>query len=178
MIVEIREAKPTFTIIGSLIAFVLQVAIAPNIAIFDAMPNFLLVFTVMNAMLTKKLRSCCTGFILGLLYDLLAQGALGIMSFVLTIIGYGVSSLNKDLFTSGWVAQAIFLLIASFFGELLHAVFLSILGYDTDFLASLWMRMLPRSIYDALFGLIIFPLMDRFRGGPRKDSKALKGKFD
>ena len=173
-----QNKSTSFTLIGSAIAFMLQVILAPNIAILDVVPNFILVFVVLNSMFSTKVRSSLTGFVLGLLYDFVSQGALGIMSFVLSIIAYVISSLNKDLFANSWIAQAFFLLIAAFFGELLHAVFLSILGFDNDFLMSLGMRVLPGSLYDALFGLIIFPLMSRFGSNRKRDTGMLKGRFD
>jgi len=175
--VETSRFKPSFTVIGSILAFILQVSLAPNIAILDVVPNFILVFVVLNAMFSPQIRSCFTGFFLGFLYDCVSHAALGTMSFVLTIIGYAVSSLNKDLFTGSWAIQTFYLLIAALFGELLHATFLSILGVDNDFLLSLGMRVLPGTIYDALFGLIVFPIMARSKGSKRKDSGLLKGKY-
>ena len=174
---ESRQVSTSFTVFGSILTFMLQVILAPNIAIFDVVPNFILVFVVLNAMVSPQIRSCFTGFFLGFLYDCVSHAALGTMSFVLTIIAYVFSSLNKDLFSGGWVIQAFYLLIAAFFGELLHATFLSILGVDTDFLVSLGMRVLPGTLYDALFGLIVFPLMARSRSSRKRDPGLLKGKY-
>jgi rod shape-determining protein MreD len=172
-----RSAGISFTVVGSLIAFLLQVIIAPNIAILDVVPNLILGFIVLNAMFCSSIRSSLTGFTLGVLYDLSAQGSLGIMSLVLALVGYSVSSLNKELFAGSWRVQALFLLVASFFGELLHAAFLSILGYDPDFLLSIGMRVIPGTLYDALFGLIVFPLMHRFWEKRKKKSDLLRGKL-
>jgi rod shape-determining protein MreD len=178
IITEARGPKLRFTVIGSLIAFLLQVMIAPNIAILDVVPNFILGFVVLNAMFCNNIRSPLTGFLLGLLYDFTAQGPLGIMALVLAALGYGVSSLNKELFASGWLIQAFLLLVAAFFGELLHAALLSITGYDPDFLLSVGMRVIPGALYDAVFGLIVFPLIWRFGTNAKKDPDMLKGKFD
>jgi len=167
-----------FTIVGSVITFVLQVMLAPNIAILDVVPNLLLVFVVLNAMYSPKTRALVTGFILGLSYDFLSVGALGTMAFVLSVIGFSVNSLNKDMFTTNWVSQAFVLLIAAFFAELLHSVFLSILGFDSDFITSLIMRVLPGSLYDALFGLIVIAIMSRFSSFYKRRRMSLKGRFD
>jgi len=176
--VNTKKTSASFSFFGSLIAFIAQVFIAPNIAILDVVPNFMLVFVVLNAMLGSRVRASMTGFILGLLYDFISQGTLGVMSLIFTLIAYITSSLNKDLFAGSWVPQAFFLLLAAFIGELLHAIFLSILGYDTDILRSLGMRVVPGSIYSAVFGLIIFPIMHRFDSGRRNNARRLKGRFD
>jgi rod shape-determining protein MreD len=175
---DARDPKLSFTLIGSLAAFLLQVSIAPNIAIFDAVPNFILGFVIINAMFCTTIRSTVTGFLLGLLYDFIAQGPIGALSFVLAIVGYGVSSFDKEMLSESWGAKAFFLLIAAFFSELLHAAFLSILGYDSDFLLSVGMRVVPGTLYVSVFGLIVFPLLQRFNRWRKDDPKALKGKLD
>jgi len=167
----------SYTIVGSIVAFLFQVILAPNIAIQNVVPNFLLVFVILNALSSTKTRSTLTGFILGLLYDFLSVSALGTMSLVLSIIGYTVNSLNRDEFESGWISQAFVLLVAAFFAELTHSVFLSILGFDDNFVMSLWMRVLPGSIYDALFGLITLFIMSRTSAGKLRKRGAMKGRF-
>jgi rod shape-determining protein MreD len=178
MMRESRRTRLSFTVVGSLLTFILQVTVAPNIAILDVVPNFILGFVVLNAMFSNTIRSSTTGFVLGLLFDLTTQAPLGAMSFVLAIVGYGVSSLNKELFSGRWQVQAFFLLGAAFFGELFYGVLLSVLGYDPDFLLSLGMRVLPGALYDAVFGLIVFPLMQRFSTQRHGKSDLLKGKLD
>jgi rod shape-determining protein MreD len=174
---ETRDIRLSFTVAGSFVALILQVVIAPNIAILDVVPDFILCFVVVNALFSNKIRSSLTGFILGLLYDCIAQGSLGIMSLVLTVVAYGVSSLNRELFVNSWRIQALLLLIIAFMAELLHAVFLSVLGYDSNFLLSVGMRVIPSALYDALFGLIVFPLMYRFNERRKKDPGILRGKL-
>jgi rod shape-determining protein MreD len=177
MVTETRSARLSFTLIGSLVAFLLQVMIAPSIALLDVVPNFILGFVVLNAMASNKIRSSLTGFVLGLLYDFTAQGPLGVMALVFALLGFSVSSLNKELFAGGWPIQALLLLIAAFFGEFLHAAFLSITGYDPDFLLSIGMRALPGALYDAAFGLIVFPLIRRFSNKTKPEPEMIKGKF-
>jgi rod shape-determining protein MreD len=175
---ETRLVGRTFTLAGSLIAFLLQLIIAPNIAVLDAVPNLILGFIIINAMYSNNIRSTLTGFILGLLYDLIAQGPLGIMSFVGALVGYGVSSLNKELFSGGWPVQALAFLAAAFAGELLHAASLSILGYDPNFLLSLGMRVVPGALYIGVLGLAAFLIVHFIRERGRQDPGVLKGKFD
>jgi rod shape-determining protein MreD len=166
-----------FTVIGSIAAFILQVLLAPNIAVFDAVPNFTLCFVVLNAMLCTQMRSSITGFVLGLAYDLLTSGALGVMSLVLSVLGYLVSSLNKELFAGSWAVSACFLLVAALLGEFLYAALLSILGVDSDFIRSVGMRVVPGTIYDGLFGLVIFPLMKHLNDRRNRQPDFLKGKL-
>jgi rod shape-determining protein MreD len=173
-----RETNLRFTVIGSVIAFLSQVMLAPNIAILGVVPNFILGFVVLNAIFSGKTSSSVTGFILGLLFDLVAHGPLGIMSFALALLGYAVSSVNKELLSGSWAIKAFLLLVAAFFGELLHAALLSIIGFDSDFLTSFVMRTLPGALYDAVFGLVVFPIMYRFDLNRTREPELLKGKLN
>ncbi|MDR1013949.1 MAG: rod shape-determining protein MreD [Coriobacteriales bacterium] len=172
------SAPPLFTAVGALVAFLLQLMLAPNIAILDAVPNFILGFVILNAMRCNTVRSTLLGFLLGLLYDLMAQGPLGILSFVGALVGYSTSSLGRDLVSQAWPVRAFALLLAAFVGELLHAALLALLGYDPDFLLSLGMRVVPGALYLGVFGLVTFLLMHLVEERSRKNPGALKGKFD
>ncbi len=164
-----QQVRPSFTIIGSLIAVLLQLMLAPSIALFEIAPNFILCFAVVNAMFSGEIRSTIAGFILGLAYDFIAQGALGAMTLVLTILSYGVSSLNKEAISISWTVQAFFLLISAFLGEIFFAAELSIIGQDNDFIRSVGMRVIPVTIYSGLIGLIVFLVMSRIKTKKRPE---------
>lgn len=175
---ETRGTSIRFTLIGSALGFLTQVMLAPNLAILGVVPNFILGFVVLNAMFNDKIRSSVTGFVLGLLFDFIAHGPLGIMSFVLALLGYGVSSINKELLYGSWGIKAFLLLVAAFFGELLHAALLSIVGFDSDFLTSFAMRTLPGTLYDAVLGLVVFPIMYRLDLKRMREPEKLKRKLN
>jgi rod shape-determining protein MreD len=149
------------TTIGVIVTMLLQVILAPNVAINDVIPNFALVFTVITAIRHDAARAQVVGFLLGLTYDLISQGPLGVMSLVLALLGYSAGSLGKSMLSGGWLLQLVILLVAAFFGELLHSVILAVIGYDSNFSMSLLMRVFPGTIYDAVFGLVIFPILAR-----------------
>jgi len=166
------------TLVGSLAAFLLQVMIAPALAVNDVVPNLMLVFVVLTAMTHDTTRATAVGFVLGLLYDFVSQGPIGTMTLVFTLLGYSVSSLNKGMFSENWIIELVTLFVAAFFGELLHSVVLAIIGYDGDFLSSLVMRALPGMVYDTVFGLILFPILSLVsRRTRRRDFGALKRKL-
>lgn len=150
------------TVIASIVAVLLQIIIAPNIAIGGVVPNFLLVLVVVTAITYGSTRACVLGFILGLVFDLIGAGPVGVMSLVLALLGYMVGAVNKSMFSDGWVIPIITLAIAAFIGETLYGLVLTIIGYETSFFVSLVSRMLPGALYDTIFGLILFPLFSRF----------------
>jgi rod shape-determining protein MreD len=172
---QATQAPVSFTVVGSIVTILLQLMLASSIAVFDVVPNFMLCFAVINAMFSREIRATATGFLLGLMYDFIASGALGSMALVLTLLAYGVSLLNKEAISISWTIQAFFLLVSAFVGELLYAAELSIIGYDNNFLMSLGMRVIPNTIYSALIGLIAFLIMSRF--SKRNQPPSLRGKL-
>jgi rod shape-determining protein MreD len=159
MNIDTRKPRYAVTVIAAIITVLLQIIIAPNIAINGVVPDFILVFVVVTAISHDTVPSMIVAFILGLVYDFTCSGPIGLMALVLTIIAFAVSSLDKELFSGPWFIEVITLLIASFFGELLYAVVMAIMGLENDFLSSFVYITLPNTVYDALFGLIIFPIL-------------------
>ncbi|MDR2196752.1 MAG: rod shape-determining protein MreD [Coriobacteriales bacterium] len=165
-----------FLPVCAVVAVMLQIILAPNIAIRGVVPNLILVVVVLVAMRSEVLPATVAGFLLGLVFDLVTAGPVGGMSLIMALLAYSASSLKKDLFEGNWVAQVLMLLVAAFAGELLHNALYSIIGYDRDFFASLLLRALPGALYDSLFGLILFPLLQRFTSSRKgAGSKLLKG---
>lgn len=139
---------------SALVAMFLQLVVAPVIAIFGIVPNFVLVATVIIALHNGPVRSTIAGFILGLFIDLFALGPIGAMTLVLTLLSYAVSSLNKGSFTGGIAMNMIIMLVALALGEFFVSIIYSIVGANPDFLFSLLLPVLPSIVYDAVIGCI------------------------
>jgi len=150
MNVDSRRQRISILILIGLVALILQVVVAPSIAIFSVVPNFIVVAVAMVALVNNATRSALYGFILGFCYDLLSQGPVGVMALILTIMGYAVSTLNKGSFISNRVIEMAAAVIAVFVGEVLHGVVLAIIGYDADIVYSLLFRALPGALYEAI----------------------------
>jgi rod shape-determining protein MreD len=151
---ERSETKILSTVITALIAVLLQIVLAPSIAIAGVVPNFVLIAVVISAMHNNPIRSTVLGFILGLVFDFTTQGPIGCMTLILTLLGFGVSSINKGAFTGGLLVNTIILLLAALAGELFNSIVYAIIGIDSEFLYSLLVKVLPATVYDCICGLI------------------------
>lgn len=148
------------------ISALLQIALAPNVAIRGAIPNFLLVAVVCVAMLTDSRTGCLVGFFCGLLFDLVGIGPLGVMTATLTLVGYLTGYFAKNLITESLTATMIFLVVCALISELIYCIFLAITGEVASFGQSLYMRVLPSAVYDTIFAAICFPLVRRYLKTP------------
>lgn len=157
-------------IVSALVGIILQLVLAPVITLFGVVPNFVMITVIITAVNNGPVRSTLFGFILGLVFDFCSLGPVGSMTLVLTILGYGVSSLNKGSFTGGIVVDMIVLLVAVALGEFLVSVVYAIVGANQEFLLSLIQRVLPAIVYDAVLGfvlLLIYRALVKNRSGGR-----------
>ena len=79
------EKNNLVLVVGAIVAFVLQIALAPAVALFQAQPNFLLAYALVVAIVIPTQAGPVLPFIMGLLYDLTGTGPVGGMALLLVI---------------------------------------------------------------------------------------------
>ena len=145
--------------LGGIVALLLQIIVAPNIAAFYAMPNFILVYVGIIAMVRPEGWVYGMAFVLGLLYDLLGNNPVGLMAALLLIVVL-VASRSFILFNNDTVFIPLMVSVfSSLLVEVLYAVSLLMFGLDVSLGDALLLRALPCALYDCAMGLIIFPLV-------------------
>ena len=79
------EKNNLVLVVGAIAAFVLQIALAPAVALFSAQPNFLLAYALVVAIVIPTEAGPVLPFVMGLLYDLTGTGPVGGMALLLVI---------------------------------------------------------------------------------------------
>ncbi len=157
---------------GGVIAVLLQVIVAPNIAIFSAMPNFVLAYTGIVAMLCRENKIIVLAFALGLAYDLLGSNPVGLMAGLLVLVAF-IAGRAYDMFGNDTVFVPLAVsMVCSLLVELVYALALAALGLDMPLGDAVLLRALPCAFYDAAMGLIVFPLLAMFL---KPSARAQKG---
>ncbi len=159
-------------IVGGVVAVLLQIIVAPNIAIFSAMPNFVLAYTGIVAMLCRENKIVVLAFFLGLAYDLLGSNPVGLMSGLLVLVAF-IAGRAYDMFGNDTVFVPLAVsMVCSLLVELIYAVVLSVFGSGASLGDAILLRALPCAFYDAAMGLIVFPLLTVFL---KPSARAQKG---
>ena len=158
-------------IIGAAIAVILQVIVAPNIQVLDAVPNFILCYAVACAVANPRNPRYIMVFIIGLMYNLAGQGPLGSMALVCLLATFLASFALRALETDTIVFPIITIAIMCFLGELGYGLLLMACGLNVGFLEALLHICLPCGLYDTVLALIAFPLIRRFVFGGKKQSE-------
>lgn len=155
-----NRALPTIAALA--IGGLLQVAVAPYLAIGGIVPNFLLLIVVTLALVEGPAWGCVSGFVAGLMFDLIGTGPVGPMALVLSVVGYATGTLQANLFAEGWLLPLTVLGVASITAELAYGVLLAVLGQAGGLWSALWTVMLPSALYNVALGLLVYPVLARF----------------
>ena len=151
-----------FTVVGALVALLLQVVLAPYIPVFSAIPNFIVAYTCALAIARSHSFGPVMPFVLGLLFDIVGGGPIGAMAFSLTLFSSVASRVfsgasNDTVFMAGaFVALAVLLV------DLSYGVFLLLFGYNASLFEVIAYRIFPCFVYDVILSIIVFFVVHRF----------------
>ena len=157
----ISERLPV--IVGAVLAVFLQMYVAPYIMLFGAVPNVIVCFTMLMAVLGARSFGPVLPFVLGLLFDLFSGMPIGAMAFSLTAFSTLVwrffATANNDTIFMEFVAIALGILLV----ELSYNIILMLCGATgAGFLESIVYRTLPCVLYDLVIAAVLYPLVARF----------------
>ena len=153
-------------IVGAIIAVALQVVLAPNIAIFGVVPDFIMAYALAVAVACVGQTGPVFFFVLGLLFDLLGSGPVGAMAFLLlaasALVQRAFLALDNDT-----LFVPLFLVIVSTLAiEVVYALLMLAFGVSAGLFDALFLRALPCTVYSGLLGVAFYPLCVRFLGRP------------
>jgi len=148
-------------VISILVAAVLQVGLAPNLAISGIVPNFMILVVVTLAFVQGPTAGTVAGFSAGLLLDLLGSGPIGLWALVLCIIGYVSGMLESKMFARGWVLPVTVVFLAVFGAEAGYGLAQSIVGVETVFSEAMLQVVLPGAIYNTVLAILVYPWLAR-----------------
>ena len=147
--------------IGAVLAVLLQVLISPNIAIFHAMPNLLVVYTLIVAMVAPGSSHVVLAFCMGMISDLLGYGPVGAMPLLLMLACVAASRIHGAFANGTLFIPLVVLAVAILLIEFLYA-FIAVGVAGTSPLDAFVYRALPCTLYNCVIGLVLYPLAARF----------------
>jgi rod shape-determining protein MreD len=144
-----------------LVALILQSSIAPYMAVFGVVPNFLFLIVITLALTEGPVAGAVSGFVGGLLFGLLGTSAVGPYALVLCVVGYVAGMLSANMFAEGWLLPVSVVALASLTTEIAYGIVLAILGSGTPFWGSLLTIMLPSAVYHTVLAVLVYPWLAR-----------------
>ncbi len=122
---------------------VLQLALAPNIALGNGRANFALVFAACIALSRGGSQSVVCGFFAGLFFDLTTTGPIGLMSFVLTVTSYFLGSEQRNRMSGDFAASVVTYSAAALASTLVYCLAMLLTGNSSSVVDAVVFRAVP-----------------------------------
>ena len=163
------EKNNLVLVVGAIAAFVLQIALAPAVALFSAQPNFLLAYALVVAIVIPTEAGPVLPFVMGLLYDLTGTGPVGGMALLLVIACFLASRVFSLMDNDTLFMPVTIFVVATFAAEMLYGALLIGLGLSASPVDAFLYRALPCTLYDCAVGLVVYFVMARLLAGGAQD---------
>lgn len=139
----------------------LQTAIVPLLTIGGTAPDLFLILLFGLSLSVGPELTAAAGFLIGLYQDSLSGAPLGLNAFTLSLIGFLVSRLNRQVKTTQLVGRFTLLCLAGLLSGLITLLLLRFFHASRPLASALLWTALPGALYTAMLGtglLAIWPL--------------------
>ena len=150
-----------------IVAAILQLVIAPQLALFGGRINFMLVLTAVLAVSGDARTLVYIGFFAGLFYDLTTVAPIGLMALLLTIAGSLTAALSRGIAPGASMESLRMTGVAILAVNVVYTIALFALGSETNLLIALGVHGLASTVLDllvAFLALAFVPQADSGRG--------------
>ena len=151
--------------VTALVAVLLQVFIAPHIAIGYAIPNFAVALCLAAALVRFEYGNPAIPFALGLVFDFVSGGPVGAMAFALTVLSTFEAWLYERVRNDTVFMAVAVLGVCVLLTEMLYGMIFLLFGYASGILEAFVYRSLPCAVYDFVLALVAYMVMSRFFTG-------------
>ena len=155
------------------LCFVLQVALAPNVALGNGRINFALVYAACFALSVGGREGVICGFLAGLVFDLTTTGPVGLMSLLLTCMADLVGLEGRNRMVDGMADAMASFGISSLVVTVVYHLVMLLMGQAGSIADVLFLRTLPTFALTFVAFLPFAYFMTRASGGASRGSKGL-----
>lgn len=144
---------------ASAVVVVLQILLAPVLTVFSVVPSFIVPFVFVLSLMRRPDTTYVYAFVLGLIADLLSQTPVGLSSLLLLASSFALSRAFEVLDATTPAMPLLSVVSVSAVFELVFMIVLLITGYQASFIELLLYRVLPRLLFDAAIGALLYLIM-------------------
>lgn len=145
-----------------LCGLLLQVGVAPHIALAGIQPNFLLLGVATIALVKGPRAGLASGFVAGLLSDLVGTGPVGAAALIFCVVGFVAGSIQANMFAEGWFVPLIIAFAAALSAEAGYMALLAILGEAGLSFGGVLGKAALAALYTSAAAFITYPWVARF----------------
>lgn len=143
------------------VSFAIQLTLTNTVMIAYITPNLLIIVVSAAGFLIGKKFGIITGFIAGLMMDVVSMSLLGFHALVFMIVGYACGYFKRLFFMDKYWVRLIIIGLSDIFYGFCSYVFLFLLRGRLNLFYYLRRVILAEAIYTVILAVIFFPLVKR-----------------
>ncbi len=165
------------TIALILICFLIQTTLLSYVALGSITPNLLIIITSSIGFMRGKKEGLITGFLCGLLIDVLYSDIMGYQAALYMVIGYANGYFQQLFYDDDIKLPLVLIGSSEFLYGLTIYVFSFLLRSKFDFSTYLYHIILPELIYTLLVTIILYNIIERINRWLVEDERRRASKF-
>lgn len=166
--------KILFYSICILLFLLLQSTLLQYIRIYSVIPNLLVVFIILTALIRGNVEGAVVGFFAGLALDMLSGKLLGFYTLLGMYLGIAVGSVNRRLYRENLLVVVFFTFAASVLYETAVYFLNTFMSGDIELLYPLTHRILPEALYNSVAAVFLYAFVIRTNRRFEEKSKAAR----
>lgn len=161
--------------LGALIAVVLQIVLAPNIAIMGTMPQLIIVYAIAISLILPRDSSYVLVFVLGMVGDLLGYGPVGALPFILLICTWAMHASQHTFGNGTLFVECIIVVAFVIVVHFLHAAFMVAVTSAYSATDAFLLIAIPETLYDSVLAVLSYLALRKFIASAGQASLASVG---
>lgn len=153
-------------LISAAIVVLLQIVIAPIIAIYSVVPNFIVAFVIVLSIVRREDTTYLYAFVLGIVSDLLSHVPLGLTPLLLLLISFVLSRVFEVLDKSSFAMVLAASAVSVFLYELVVMIVQLVMGYPASVFDMFVARVLPATLFNFILCAILYFVARKFPTTP------------
>lgn len=148
-------------LVSAAVVVLLQVVVAPVIAIYSVVPNFIVAFVIVLSIVRPEDTTYVYAFVMGIISDLFTQVPFGLTPLLLLIISFALSRVFEVLDKSS-IAMVLVSCAVLLFYEMIVVIVQLVLGYPAAFFDLIAARALPATIFNLILCVLLYLVARKF----------------
>ena len=166
--------KILFYSICILFFLLLQSTLLQYIRIYNVIPNLLVVFIILTALIRGNVEGGVVGFFAGLVLDMMFGKLLGFYALLGMYLGIAVGSVNRRLYRENLVVVVFFTFVASVLYETAVYFLNTFMSGNMSLIFPMTGIILPEALYNSVAAVFLYALVIRMDRRFEETSKAAR----
>lgn len=151
--------KILFYLFFILLFLALQTTLMQSVSIYGVIPNLLIAFTIVTAVLRGSTEGAAVGFFSGLFLDMQFGELLGFHALLGLYLGLAAGTISKRIYRENLMIVVFFTFVYSIAYEAVVYLVSNIMNPDIRIIYAFTSVILPEAIYNCAVSILIFPLV-------------------